>query len=411
MFNLFKKKSNPIREFSSDADRFSTNEIWEWMEKCYSSDEIIPPLRDDSYVKSMIERMSEESDIEILNDSEGNGVRTIQLAITRNGKDYVSVAYQQFNPYVVYITTSPFGFAGDGKSFMAYCNEFQKAFPMITIGIVNQEIPIKLPDGSAGSLKNEMYTVRTLIPLLGNKQDYENLLTATRCLPIYGYDLRDGYHEGNFQPYRTVKSGINVQLEKLVKIHSFPGVKDLCPCSEAFYGSSPNSEHTIDHPAFNSNPYFQYFNYCCIDAHKNHSHTLNFMAYVRTEKDKDTDTLKRASDHQLVCYPNFPSLFSLEVHQIIQIEDKEELNGLFELIGNLSASHTDHNPDQYALYQAGLSPYSEDGKSHLLTLRMTQCLPNEVNSECLAYQIEKFLNYFGEKLDQFKPESYTDPVK
>lgn len=240
IFNLFnKKKIESIRPFSSDADQYCTQEIWEWMNRCAKDPDVIPSARSDEYTRSIIDRMSNESDIEIQSEVTENGVRVLELSIKRKGFDYVSIAYQLFNPNVIYITTAPYGFAGDRLSFLAYCNRFQSHFPMISIGCKDFEKHLKLPDGGIGTFIDSMYAVLTLVPLLGCSLDYENLLTAVRCLPIYGYDLRDGYHSNEPQPYASPKSQINIQLEKLVKIHEFKLIKDLYPASIALFGDLP----------------------------------------------------------------------------------------------------------------------------------------------------------------------------
>lgn len=406
MFNLFRKKnSGPIREFHSDADKFTTEDIWKWMEECYSSDGTIPPLRDDSYTKSLIDKMSEEGDIEILDDTQKNGVRTIMLGISRNGTDYVSIAYQLFNPNVVYITTSPYGFAGGGKSFMLYSNSFQKEFPMISIGVLTHDRQIKFPDGEIGIMKDEMYTVRTLIPLLGNEQDYTNLLTATRCLPIYGYDLRDGYHSNAAQPYASRKTGINIQLEKIVKIHEFKKTKGLYPGSVQLYGGAPFVEYTTDEPASISNPCLQYYNFCANGTNKFIGNSSNRIEYFRIAKDDASGSMKRSGITQLVCYNNYPTLYTIEANELITIAEEQKLDDLIEYMAKISASSINSNPQEYALYKATLEPHGDDNNVFLLTVSMTQSLPNQVDAKTIAFHIAAFFESIKLRIDEFNPSS------
>lgn len=405
MFNFFKKKQEPIREFISDAGQFNVEQIWDWMKQSYDGSDAIPPRQDDSYVCSLIERMSEESDIEIQKDSCDNGVRVLQLAITRNGKDYVSISYQLFNTNVVYITTGPYGFAGDGKSFMLYCNSFQKAFPMISIGVISDERQINLPDGNVGIIKDEMYIVRTLIPLLGNERDYVNLLTAVRCLPIYGYDLRDGYHSNIAQPYASRKSGINIQLEEIVKIHEFNKIKGLFPCTVQLNGRAPFVKYTTAEPAAISNPCLQYYNFCVNGTNKFIPNSSNRIEYFRMDLDEASGSMKRSGITQLVCYNNYPTLYTIEANELILIENEQKFNDLIEYLAQISASSISLNPREYALYKATLEPYGDKDNAYLLTVSMTQSLPNQVDAKTIAFHMAAFLKLINLPLDEFKPST------
>lgn len=405
MFNFFRKKLSPIRAFSSDAGKFSVEQIWEFMKRNYEGSDATPQLQDDSYTCSLIDQMSEETDIEILDDSCENGVRCLQLAVDRGDKDYISIAYQLFNPNVVYITTCPYGFAGDGKSFMLYCNSFQKAFPMISIGVLANERKIKLPDGEVGIMKDEMYTVRTLIPLLGNEHDYTNLLTAIRCLPIYGYDLRDGYHSNVAQPYASRKTGINIQLEKIVNIHKFRKTKGLYPCTVQLNGGAPFVEYTTDEPASISNPVLLYYNYCMNGTNKFIPNSSDRIEYFRIDPDKVSGSMKRSGITQLVCYSNFPTLYTIEANELISIEDEQKLNGLIEYMAKISASSINLNPREYALYKATLQPHGDDDNVYLLTVSMTQALPNKVDANTIAFHMASFLELIKFPLDEFKPSN------
>lgn len=71
--------------------------------------------------------------------------------------------------------------------------------------------------------------VRKMMRIWGYKKDFDNLVTAARCLSIYAYDLRDGYHSNNTQPYASRKTGYNIQLDKLINIHKLKSSKDLYP--------------------------------------------------------------------------------------------------------------------------------------------------------------------------------------
>lgn len=403
IFDLFKKKeTGPIRPFSSDADKFSTEQIWDWMNRCTNDPDLIPPTRSDEYTKSIIDRMSNESDIEILSDDSKNGVRVLQLSIQRNESDYVSIAYQLFNPNVVYITTAPYGFAGNTLSFLAYCNRFQSLFPMITIGC--KDYVQKL--GDIGQVKNPMYSLRTCVPLLGNEQDYNNLITAVRCLPIYGYDLRDGYHSNNPQPYASLKSGINIQLEKLVKIHEFKSTKDLYPAKIALYGHSPFSKKTTDIPANLSNPYLQYLNYCINPEQLSNKPEVNEIQFFHTEIVKDVDCyrMERSGETQILCYTNYPGLYTIEYNQFVKINDNETYSEILGYVSEFGFPTISNNPHELGLFKMSIIPYGDDSETFQIKRSITQCIPNEINALVLAMQIVDFFDICSLSLTTFAPK-------
>lgn len=405
IFNFFKKKHDPIRMFSSDADKFSTEQIWDLMEQFYKNAEELPPIKSDEYVKSMIERLNMEEDITIMEENSSDGVCVISFSIKRNNYDYVSIAYQLFNPYIVYITTSPYGFAGDRDAFMMYCNKFQHPFPMISIGCRDFEKIIKLPDGE-GSITTPMYAVRTCIPLLGNGQDYTNLSTALRVLPIYGYDLRDGFHSDCAQPYASKKSGVNIQLEKLVNIHKFIGYKEeLYPANIALYGHAPFSKLSTDIPASLSNPYLQYLNFCSDPRQMFLKSDSNEIHHFRMELNDETYTMERTGDTQLICYTNYPCLYTIEVDIPVKINDEASYSHVLEYMGNFSFPTISGNPHEYGMFKATLLTYNNSKDTFILKCSLTQCTPNEVNASVLAMQIVDFFDKCNLPIKNFDPST------
>lgn len=404
IFDFFKKKADPIRPFSSDADKFSTQDIWEWMNKCAANPDLTPSAKSDEYTKSVIDRMSNESDIEILSDDSKNGVRVLQLSIKRKCFDYVSIAYQLFNPNVIWITTSPYGFAGDTLTFLDYCNCIQSRFPMITIGCKNFVREID----NIGQISNPMYALRTCVPLLGNELDYDNLLTAVRCLPIYGYDLRDGYHSNNPQPYASQKSGINIQLEKLVKIHEFKSTKDLYPAKIALYGHAPFTKVSTDVPARMSNPYLQYLNSCSNPEQLFLKSESNQIQFFHLEINYQTNRMERARETQMVCYTDYPGLYTIESNQFVKFNDNETYSEILDYVSESAFPEISNNPHELGLYKMFIIPCEDDNDTFLIKCTVTQCIPNEINAHVLAMQIVDFFDKCSLPITTFAPQDHAE---
>ena len=98
LFNFWGKKETVIRDFYSDAGNFSMEEISKWMNEVQDNQDLIPPLLNDDYISSLIDRLGNESDITIIQDSTKDGIRTVALSIERDGPDAVNIQYALYNP-------------------------------------------------------------------------------------------------------------------------------------------------------------------------------------------------------------------------------------------------------------------------------------------------------------------------
>lgn len=399
MFKFFKKKE-PIRAFESNADKFNTEQIWEFMKNQTATCDFLPANKSCEYIEYLISRLRDENDIKICEDNTKNDVRVIQLAISRNEMlDYVAISYQLFNPNVVYITTNPYFFAGDRNSFILYSNritihhaqQISLPFPMISIGCRNYG-----PE-ETGLVSQPGYTVRTCIPLLGNNQDYTNILTGVKALPIYGYDLRDGYHNEIEQPYASKTSRINIQLEKLFKIHEFNSIRDLYNAETGLYGGEPFNRLSTDKGAAVSNPYLQYLNFTYSSKRIILMDDGNESLHIHMEPNQ-FGQLKQTGNTELITYSTFPTLYSvLSTYKL----NKEEINleKLWNYIEGINSHEISHNPHEYMLFNA----YVDLDDIVTLQLSMTQCIPNEIDAQVIAMQIVDYFHKIGESIEFFKP--------
>lgn len=394
LFNLFKKKKyeEPIREFTSDANSFSLEEIKRWMQDVVNNPSIMPPVRSDEYIKELIIRLQTEPDISILDDITEGDFRTLNFTIARNGTDYVSLSYLLSDPNVMYITTMPYPFAGDATSFMVYCNCFQHSFPMVSIGVkdIIHEIEI---EGKLCEIPEPMYTVRTILPLLGNENDYDYLCTALRCLPIYGYDLRDGYHSNDYQPYKS-KQGVNIQLEKLINIHRFKDVEGLYPAEISLYGHGPFMKISTEAPAYNSNPILQYLN-MCYNPRVMFSSVSNGEDKIIFHNDKNNDEwdIKQDGIIKLYCYPAYPTLYTLVHFQTFDTDKADiDIDGLLKLTGEFNFAPPSSNVCDQLLYKCVLAGKVGTGNLYNLQRSVTCSIPNIVDAKNIAYQMAAFLS-------------------
>ena len=391
------ERKEPIRSFESDADKFSTEQIWEYMEGLTSSSVPLPPVKPCGYVEKLILQLSNEKDIEITEDETKNNVRVIQLAISHNGmQDYVVISYMQFNPNVIYITTNPYFFAGDKNSFIAYSRQITNQYPMISIGCRDYE-----PE-ETGFLTQPGYTVRTCIPLLEYCIDFENLLTVCKVLPIYGYDLRDGYHQGNIQPYASERTGINLQLEKIIKIHLFNSAKDLYPAEVGLYGEEPFNNLSTENGAVISNPFLQYLNFANSPKswilEDNGTETTHF----RMEVEYSSNSMKRIGNSELITYTNYPSLYTVKITSLVNRHDVN-LEDLFDYMSGLTSNEIAFDAQEYMLFDSIILTNENYKDFYLLKLSTTQCIPNEINAKVIAMQITNFFKRIGEPIEFFKP--------
>lgn len=406
MFKLF-KKPEPIREFTSDADKFDTQQIWNYMNAISTPSEVLPKSKSCEYIKNLIDRLGSENDIKICRDETKNSVRVIQLAISRNGNwDYVAISYQQFNPNVVYITTNPYFFAGDRDSFVQYSNQItihhgqqiRLAFPLISIGCREYSAE------ETGNVPRPGYTLRTSIPLLGNNQDYPNILDAVKSLPIYGYDLRDGYHKDIVQPYASKKNNINIQLEKLIKIHEFKSVKNLYPAEIGLYCGAPFNKLSTEKGAVISNPFLQYLNF----ANSSRRFILNDDGvenwHFHLEPDNSDHTMKKVDNIELVTYTNFSTLYSIKSTYVLK-KSEVDLDELLDHISSLNNHQVSNDPHEYMLFNA----YVDIDDDITICLSSTQCIPNEIDAEVIAMQIADFFIKIGQSIEFCRPkEENTD---
>lgn len=381
LFDFFKKGGiGNIRPFYSDAGDFSIEQIGGWMDLSAEDTRFLPPARSDEYVRELIDRISNENGISIELDECKHDVRVVMLSIERNGSDYVYLSYQMFNPNVVCVTTAPYPFAGDKLTFLEYSNRFQHLFPMIAIGCSNYE----------DSLNSPMFSVRTCVPLLGYKKDFDNLVTATRSLPIYAYDLRDGYHSNNTQPYASRKTGYNIQLDKLINIYKLKSSKDLYPAFIALYGHASFTSVSIDVPASLSNPYLQHLNYRSGPDKMYGGSVSDEILFFHTEINRNTNCLERSDFTQLVCYTDYPGLYTLEDNQFVKFDDNKTYCDLLEIASSFGLPVIPDNAHELGLFKMSIIPYKTNDDTYLIKRAVTNCIPNEVNALALAKQIVDF---------------------
>ena len=365
IFNFFGKKETVIRDFHSDAGDFSMEEISKWMKEVQDNPDLIPPLLNDDYTSSLIERLGNESDITIVNDTTQDGIRSIALSIERNSADAVNIQYALYNPNVIYLTTGCYPFAGDSLNFNFYALHLISGFPFIQLGAndtyMYQEIP------GFGKDYEDVYAVRTILPLLGGENDYKNLVETARCLPIYGYDLKDGFHSGNLQPYANNK-GINVQLAKLQNIFTSTKASNEIPAIAAFWGD-------VNMPSLRpikvSNEYVAKINPVWKNA--------EVFGGVESELDIAISCVKR-----------FKNIWSISTTTRYNKNSEEDKINLINFLGEFNFPFNSLNENSLGLYQA--YPVYEDENSMEVYHSMVGCIPNEVNAKVVAWQIARFLS-------------------
>ena len=86
----FRKKNN-IRSFKTNISDFSEAEIKEWMDDVRNNAQLLPPMKSDNYVSSLIDRILDNKGVTRLEDEICGGVRRVILSIERgNAPDIVA---------------------------------------------------------------------------------------------------------------------------------------------------------------------------------------------------------------------------------------------------------------------------------------------------------------------------------
>lgn len=357
-----KKKSDPVRDYTSDASSFSTKEISKWMREVENNPNIIPDLKDDTYIRSLLDRIKLENEVSVLGEQTIDGVREIAFAINRSaeGPDNVTLSYALYNPYVAFITTGIFPFAGDSANFENYSLQITGNYPFLQIGAdyAYRELP------NIGKLRQDAYGVRTMIPLLENDSDYENLFSSLKCLPIYGYDLRDGFHSDDSEPYADAKYGINIQLLKVYKILSAPLSSDEISAEDALWGE--NSEDKMQSASY-SNEYLASFTQKAIGSNNN---------------------VARYNDDRFLfisCPKDYKNLWEISAIARMKVDSEESTITLLEKLGKFCFPYN-YNP--MGLYQAQV--LSLENGIALVEFKMINCIPNKIDAKVIAWQISQF---------------------
>lgn len=397
LFNLFKKKKSEqaeeppmhMREFVSDAGKFTAEEISEFILKVLENPEILPPAKSDEYTAQLIQQLVNEPDIELRNDTTTGNIRTISLEVMRdNGPDYVALSYGLWDPNVVYVTTSPYAYAEPGlganaseasagvfvvrevnkktcgAQFNNYSNQLMKNFPIIQVGA--KDYPMEETD--KGTIYGAVYAVRTFVPMLERDDDYANLLTATRSLPIYGYDLRDGFHSGDPQPYAG-RDGLNIQLSQMLSMHELPNNRMCVPAVTALFGVAEQGKRGIEFPAVVTNAYLQ-------EAAKELRYNESLF-YANVD------------DVQIACHELLPNIWVIKSTANISIDSDKKVLNLFELMGSFN-----YPDDRYAplgLYQMYINHIKDDVAN--VSFCEVCCVPNEVNAKAIGWQIAQLVTF------------------
>lgn len=362
IFNFFGKKETVIRDFYSDAGNFSMEEISKWMKEVQDNPDLIPPLLNDEYTSSLIERLGNESDITIVQDSIDNGIRNIALSIERNGQDAVSIQYALYNPHVVYFTTGWYPIAMDSLTFNKFASQLITLYPFLQLGadgnFQSQELD------RVGRIPLDVFAIRTLIPLLGGSQDYDNLVNIARCLPVYGYDLKDGFYTNRLHPYPN-RQGINTQLAKILKIIDGSKASNEVPTMDALWGNT---------------------NVLSIIPLKISNKLVNSITPQWINKDMFGGDYEGI--YGITCNKNLKNLWTIFTTIRYEAKTDEEVNSVISFLSEFNFPFSTFNDKFPGLHQAII--LDRDENFVYVSHSFVGCIPNEVHAKVIAWQIAKF---------------------
>lgn len=368
LFDLFSRKKPQILSFESDAESYSFEEIFNWMKKVEGDPSLFPPVQDDSYIAEIIYRLGNEKGIQILQEGvdKEKAIRNIAFAIDRNGsQDMVSIQYALYDPYVVYVTTGIFPFAGDSLTFNNYSQSIIREFPCLQIGADDTFYYNEFP--GMGRAYQDAYAARTIVPLLGSNNDYKNVLEILKCMPIYGYDLRDGYHSNNIQPYAN-SEGINIQLAKIINILTSKLMPNEISSVNAIWGNNENIGDSISC----SNKYVK-----SMTPH-----------WFNNGNDYGGEVEILDSHIIISCPSNYKNLWSVFSINKYKKGSDDQIQGLIHYLGKFNFPL---NKSFLGILQA--FPIDMDEDSITCIHSMTAVIPNRVNAKVFAWQLAKFIDF------------------
>ncbi len=362
LFNFFKKNIE-IRPFWTNISDFSEEEITEWMGKVRSNQELLPPSKSDEYVSSLINRLADVKGITIQRDDVRGGVRRILFGIDRgDSPDMAGIEYAQYQPDVVYVTTAMYPFAGMSYMYKQYCMNLESSFPFLQMGArtFTQEIP------GIGEIEREAFALRTMVPLLGAEDDYKHLLNALKCLPIYGYDTRDGYPHMYLQPY-SGKTGLNIQLEKLVSIYKSKSVSSVIPTNDLIFGASKDKVSEFIMPAYE---------------------TIETIKKSMTDEDENFMGDNPAGI-SFITSPLYPSLWIALTMKIYTVSSDDDIENLLSYIGKFSYPSLEGSNFPGIIFLQSWFAGREDDKIGVI-YGTVGCCPNEMDIKVMSWQIARF---------------------
>lgn len=377
LFNLFKKdKIGTIPPFESNLEKFSKEKIADFIAISRNEPNIIPPVLPDDYVISLINQLSLKDDIQVLSQTEKDAVKIINLSINRiQDPDYVSISYAKYNPALVFITTAPYPFVGDAISFNKYCNVINLAYPFIQIGAIDEQVDVSNIVAKFGggdnqyTMRQSVFAVRTVLPILGINADLYHLETCVRSLPIYGYDLKDGYHTNDTEPYPDSKTGISNQLFKICRIHNELGKKFTVPSMVAINGAMPMVYGVFE------------------DCVREKVDILNFDLIQQTA---DSFILSNEGSSVTASFSApYLDMWSIDVYHNVSIENDKDVDNLCLNNGIFSYPDSLNNGTQ-TLKKASVVGMSDN--SATVKTSYIFCMPNKMDIQLLSWQLGRIMS-------------------
>ena len=188
-------------------------------------------------------------------------------------------------------------------------------------------------------------------------------------MPIYGYDLRDGYHSNNTQPYAN-KEGINIQLAKIVNLLTSKLMQNEISSVNAIWGNNYNSTNTSISCSnkFIKNITPDWFN-----------NGNDFGGEVEIP-----------DGHNIIitCPSNYKNLWSVFAINKYKYDSDDQIQGLIQFLGKFNFPL---NKSFLGILQA--FPMDMDEESVTCVHSMTAAIPNRVNAKVFAWQLSKFIDF------------------
>lgn len=362
LFDLFRKKNN-IRSFKTNISDFSEAEIKEWMDDVRNNVQLLPPMQSDKYVSSLIDRILDNKGVTRLEDEIWGGVRRVILSIERgNAPDIVAIEYALYQPDVAYVTTAMYPFAGESYMYNHYCMFLESDFPFLQMGAR----PFARELSGIGMYQEDSFAIRTIVPLVGAEDDYKHLWGATKCLPIYGYDTRDGFPTMNMQPYAG-RTGLNIQLEKLMDIYKSRSVTGALSTGVLLFGPTDAISTEVGEPA------------CA---------KLDILREATTNGDERFmgDNPVGISFITIDCYPTLWMAFSTKFYKL---ETQETIKDILTSLGEFSFPSFKEPDIPGIMFLKSWICVKEDDVVGV-NYGMVGCCPNEMDIKVMAWQIARF---------------------